>query len=310
MMTQEEYMNVKALKAAGWTITQIAKHLSYHPATFWGWLKAGGPPPKRSVPVEELVIDEYWRACIAALLAHNDELQATSIMRVIGAEGFDGSYQSLTRHLREVRGPRQRSASVVTVPIETAPGEEFQFDWSDCNHWARRWGLGTRASLLRRRAVLEPGQVLVVQLLHRALPHLRGPDPVLRGRRRRGGGGAHRPHGLPGSLPGQSVHLASAGAGVRPPLRLRPQGLRHRRRRSQWQDRAALPRPQGRLPARDGPRPARRHRRAEPTGGAVAGHLRPRRGPPQHRRRPRCPPALRDTAARPAAAAALRHRPP
>ena len=61
-------------------------------------------------------------------------------MRVIGAEGFDGSYESLTRHLREVRGPRQRSASVVTVPIETGPGEEFQFDWSDANHWARRWG--------------------------------------------------------------------------------------------------------------------------------------------------------------------------
>jgi IS30 family transposase len=33
MMTQEEYMNVKALKAAGWTISQIAKHLGYHPAT-------------------------------------------------------------------------------------------------------------------------------------------------------------------------------------------------------------------------------------------------------------------------------------
>ena len=28
----------------------------------------------------------------------------------------------------------------MTVPIETAPGEEFQFDWSDCNRWAARWG--------------------------------------------------------------------------------------------------------------------------------------------------------------------------
>ena len=69
MMTQEEYMNVKALKAAGWTISQIAKHLGYHPATISGWLKAGGPPPKRSVPVEELVIDEHWQARIAALPA-------------------------------------------------------------------------------------------------------------------------------------------------------------------------------------------------------------------------------------------------
>jgi IS30 family transposase len=27
MMTQEEFMNVKALKTAGWTIRQIARHL-------------------------------------------------------------------------------------------------------------------------------------------------------------------------------------------------------------------------------------------------------------------------------------------
>ena len=140
MMTQEEFMNVKALRAAGWTIRQIAQHLGYHPATVSGWLKAGGPPARRSVPVEELVVDEHWRARIAALLAHNGELRATSIMRVIQAEGFDGSYQSLTRHLREVRGPSRAAESVLTVPIETAPGEEFQFDWSDCNRWARRWG--------------------------------------------------------------------------------------------------------------------------------------------------------------------------
>ena len=31
MMTQEEYMNVKALHAGGWTIKQIAEHLGFHP---------------------------------------------------------------------------------------------------------------------------------------------------------------------------------------------------------------------------------------------------------------------------------------
>jgi Mu transposase-like protein len=30
----------------------------------------------------------------------------------------------------------------VSVPIETAAGEEFQFDWSDCNDWGRLWGVG------------------------------------------------------------------------------------------------------------------------------------------------------------------------
>lgn len=140
MMTQEEWMNVKALQAAGWTIRQIAEHLGYHPATVSAWLKAGGPPPKRQTPAQDLVVDERWASRVAALLDRNAELQATSIMRVIAAEGFEGSYQSLTRHLRGVRGPSRGRASVVTMPIETGPGEEFQFDWSDCNRWARRWG--------------------------------------------------------------------------------------------------------------------------------------------------------------------------
>jgi len=139
MMTQEEYMNVKALYAGGWTIKQIAEHLGFHPATVSSWLKNGGPPPKRSVPEEDLVIDARWQARIGGLLAHNSDLQGSSIMRVIEAEGYPGSYQTLTRYLHSVRGPT-RGAVMVTMPIETVPGEEFQFDWSDCNSFARRWG--------------------------------------------------------------------------------------------------------------------------------------------------------------------------
>ncbi len=133
-------MDVKALHAAGWTIRQIAKHCGHHPATVSKWLRAGGPAPKRAAASDELVVDQRWQERIAALLERNAELQATSVMRVITAEGFDGSYASLTRHLRAVRGPSRGKPSVVTVPIETGPGEEFQFDWSDCNRWATRWG--------------------------------------------------------------------------------------------------------------------------------------------------------------------------
>ncbi len=86
MMTQEEWMDVRALHAAGWTIVQIADHVGYHPATVSGWLKRGGPPPKRETPTQDLVVDERWQNRIAALLAHNAQLQASSIMRVIAAE--------------------------------------------------------------------------------------------------------------------------------------------------------------------------------------------------------------------------------
>ncbi len=142
MMTREEFMRVQTLHAAGWTIRQIAEHVGYHPATVSGWLKNGGPPSTRRAPAAEVVIDERWRARIAGLLAQNAQLQASSIMRVIGSEGFEGSYPTLTRHLRSVRGPSRGApgSALVTVSIETGPGEEFQFDWSDCNRWARRWG--------------------------------------------------------------------------------------------------------------------------------------------------------------------------
>jgi AraC-like DNA-binding protein len=125
MMTQEEYMNVKALHAGGWTIKQIAEHLGFHPATVSSWLKNGGPPPKRSVPENELVIDERWRGRVAQLLAHNGDLQGSSIMRVIEAEGYEGSYQTLTRYLHSVRGPT-RGAVAITMRIETMPGEEIK----------------------------------------------------------------------------------------------------------------------------------------------------------------------------------------
>jgi len=139
MMTQEEYMDAKALRAAGWSIKQIARHLGHHPQTVSNWLKNGGPPEKRELKTEEFLIDERWRRRVAQLIERNAELPGTSVMRVICAEGYEGSYPTLARYLRSVRGPT-RGVVRLTMPIETGPAEEFQFDWSDCNRFARRWG--------------------------------------------------------------------------------------------------------------------------------------------------------------------------
>lgn len=75
------------------------------------------------------------------LLEANEQLLGTSVFGMLCAEGFEGSYPTLVRHLRAVRGVRRRQAQV-SVPIETAPGEEFQFDWCDCTAWGQAWGLG------------------------------------------------------------------------------------------------------------------------------------------------------------------------
>ena len=125
MLTQEEYVNeVLALRRQGWTIKEIAAEVGYHPATISHWLKNGGPPARRAVAETQRVIDEAWAARIAALVTPPSRLLATSVFEIIRAEGFCGSYPSVSREVRRLRGPRFRRAPEVSVPIETAPGEE------------------------------------------------------------------------------------------------------------------------------------------------------------------------------------------
>jgi hypothetical protein len=82
------------------------------------------------------VIDERWAARIRELLRPPAEkLLSTSVYEIIKAEGFDGSYVTVARFVRDMRGPRFRAAPAVSVPIETAPAEKCQFDWSDCSAW-------------------------------------------------------------------------------------------------------------------------------------------------------------------------------
>jgi transposase len=141
MMTQEEYMDVLAMKRQGMSFKEIGDELGYHPATIAKWVKAGGPPSARTVVETDRVIDEVWADRLTALLVGNPKLLAKSLFEIVSVEGFAGSYPSVVRWVRDRRGPRFRAADAASVPIETGPGEEAQFDWSDCSAWAREVGL-------------------------------------------------------------------------------------------------------------------------------------------------------------------------
>lgn len=141
MMTQEEFMDVMAMKRQGLSIKEIAEETGYHPSTISAWLRNGGPPERRSntaVPA----IDERWAEEIAGLLRAAPRLLATSVFELIRSKGYGGSYVSVARHLNTLRGPRFAAAPAASTRIVTAPGEEAQFDWSDVSHWTREWGLG------------------------------------------------------------------------------------------------------------------------------------------------------------------------
>ncbi len=105
MLTQEEYMDVLGMRRQGWSINEIARDLGYHPATVSKWLKAGGPPAARALPVSERVVDARWGRRIAELIEPPSRLLSTSVFEIISAEGFAGSYPSVVRAVRDLRGP-------------------------------------------------------------------------------------------------------------------------------------------------------------------------------------------------------------
>ena len=57
MMTQEEFMDVMAMKRQGLSIKEIAEETGYHPSTIRNWFKNGGPTAKRSNVAPAVVVD-------------------------------------------------------------------------------------------------------------------------------------------------------------------------------------------------------------------------------------------------------------
>lgn len=138
MMSQETYVNVNDLHAQGWTINEIAAETGFHPATISKYLRHGPPPPVRLS--EPSVMTDVWRTRIEVMLDKWPRLLAISVFNKLRATGFEGSYPTVVRAVRDVRGPRFRPADAVSVPIHTDPGEEAQFDFCVLDDWAARFG--------------------------------------------------------------------------------------------------------------------------------------------------------------------------
>jgi len=155
MMNQETYVNVNDLHKQGWTIQEIAEETGWHRTTVSKYLKDGPPAARAS---EASVMTEHWRSKVDALLELHPRLLSISVHNKLKADGFDGSYPTVVRAVRDNRGPRFKAANAVSVPIHTAPGDEAQFDFCDLGSWAVRFGwniplvaLGTSLSSSRLR---------------------------------------------------------------------------------------------------------------------------------------------------------------
>jgi transposase len=187
MLTWEEDVEAAALRAQGWSISAIARHLGRDPKTIRAYLDGQRIPGqrRRSSPDVFAPFVDY----VAARLVEDRHVWATALYDEITALGYAGSYPSFTRALR-TRGLRPRCEACAgvkgreTVDLEHPPGAEQQWDWADLP--GAPWGgvahvlIGALSYSSQARAVLAESQ---------DLPHL---VEALDGVLRRFGGTARR----------------------------------------------------------------------------------------------------------------------
>src|SRR4051794_36485063 len=132
MLTQEDDVEIHALKARGWTVAAIARHTGRDPKTVRRYLRGEGALQRRT-PAPSCL--EPFRGYITARFEEDPHLPAVTMLDELVAAGFDRSYPTLVRGLRrlELRPVclvcQQRRGRAPTTEIDHPPGEEIQWDW-------------------------------------------------------------------------------------------------------------------------------------------------------------------------------------
>lgn len=134
MLTQEEDVEIHALRRQGWTISEIARHTGRDRKTIRAYLDGVRRPGVRSV-VEADPFD-HVEAYVAQRLVDDHGVWATTLFDEVQALGYDRSYPTFTRKLRQRNlRPHCEACSGVkgrpTVIIEHPSGEEIQWDWDE-----------------------------------------------------------------------------------------------------------------------------------------------------------------------------------
>jgi transposase len=134
MLTQEEDVEIHALRKQGWSISAIARHTGRDRKTVRAYL-AGDRQAGVRVAAEPDPFDRV-EPYVRQRLSDDRHVWATVLFDEIGKLGYDQSYPTFTRKLRERNlRPRCEACAGVkgraTVDIEHPPGEEVQWDWDE-----------------------------------------------------------------------------------------------------------------------------------------------------------------------------------
>jgi len=99
MLTPEEDVEITSLKARGWTISAIARHVGHDRKTVRAYLSAEHEPGVR-VKSESDVFDRF-EPYVRQRLVDDPHVWATTLFDELVGLGFDRSYQTFTGQLRD-----------------------------------------------------------------------------------------------------------------------------------------------------------------------------------------------------------------
>lgn len=168
-------------------IREIERWTGLSRNTIRKYLRAGTVGPKFKVPDRPSKLDPFaeklsgWLR-IAAGKSRKQQHTAKQMHTDLVTLGYDGSYGRVVAFVRAWKADRQRDAQTsgrgTSVPLVFAPGEAFQFDWSE--DWAAIGG--ERIKLQVAHTKLLHSRAFIVRA-YRLQTHemLRRPDPGLSG---------------------------------------------------------------------------------------------------------------------------------
>lgn len=137
MISMYRWQQVKSMKAKGVSIRKIAKKLKLSKNTVKRYLRSS-EPPRFKVRQYKKKLDQYEDKVKEML---KKGYIGTRIYSELTTKGYEGSLAMVHRYIREMKRQYEISKKV-TTRVETAPGQQMQYDWTE-------WDLSVDGKLLK-----------------------------------------------------------------------------------------------------------------------------------------------------------------
>ena len=120
------WQQVKALRAQGFHVKQIARRLKISKNTVKKYLRSSDPPQFQArdyTKISDPYMDDIKRMIKSKFIG-------TRIYEEVTALGFTGSLSTVERIIHRIKKEKDR-AERVTTRVETPPGRQMQYDWKE-----------------------------------------------------------------------------------------------------------------------------------------------------------------------------------